>query len=96
MSNHYKEKCQYGFMHRQCRCPGGTLTIKACTKPDAHAKVLRDAFQWCAIHQVHIMDPDGWRHGDGVDLDTPITFDDFKNRLGESTARALDKDFFNW
>lgn len=92
---HFKERCKYGFMHRQCRCPGGEVTIVDCDKT-LHKKVQRTALEWAAIHKVVIMDPDGWRHNnDNVDMDTPITFDDFKDRTLQSTVRMLDKNLFD-
>ena len=33
-----------------------------------------------------ILDPDGWRYNDGVDLDTPITKSDFFKRFNKSTV----------
>jgi len=33
-----------------------------------------------------ILDPDGWRYNDGVDLNTPITKSDFFKRFNESTV----------
>jgi hypothetical protein len=34
---------------------------------------------------VQMMDPDGWRQNDGVDMDTPIKWSDFQKRLNIST-----------
>lgn len=34
---------------------------------------------------LHILDPDGWRQNDGVDMETPIKWSDFQNRLSCST-----------
>lgn len=93
--SHFKEKCQYGFMHRQCRCPGGTTTMVKCDRPTTHKQVLRTAWDWIALHKVLILDPDGWRRKDGVDYDTPITFEDFKNRTAMSTINALDSHLFD-
>ena len=33
-----------------------------------------------------ITDHDGWRHDDGVHMDTPIHFEDFQKRFSESTV----------
>jgi len=34
---------------------------------------------------VVLLDPDGWRQNDGVDMDTPIKWADFQYRLSLST-----------
>lgn len=94
--SHFKVICQYGFIHRQCRCPGGTVSIEACDKNDEHRKILRTAYEWSAIHRVQIMDPDGWRFEDGVGLDNLITFDEFRGRLFSSTIMTLDSRVFDW
>lgn len=92
---HFKEKCQYGFMHRQCRCPGGTTTMVKCDRPTTHKHVFRTGLEWAAIHGDQIMDPDGWRRRDGVDMDTPIKYDDYLDRLAYSTVKVLDRDRFD-
>lgn len=91
---HFIEYCQYGFLHRQCRCPGGTKTIKKCSRPDKHSAIRRTAWDWLALHKVHILDPDGWR--DGVDFDTPITLENFIERVSLSTIKMLDRRLFDW
>lgn len=47
------------------------------------------AWEWIDLTGAQILDPDGWRHDDGVTMDTPITGEDFMNRLGECTVNAL-------
>lgn len=37
---------------------------------------------------IRIIDPDGWRMNDGVDMETPITWSDFQYRLNISTINA--------
>lgn len=36
--SHYKEVCQYGKVHSQCRCPDPNKTVKnvTCNMPDSH------------------------------------------------------------
>lgn len=46
------------------------------------------ARQWAKAEGVQIMDADGWRRNDGVDLDTPITYNDFHERLAVSSIIA--------
>jgi hypothetical protein len=63
-----------------------------CDRPTTHKQVFRTALEWAAIHNDKIMDPDGWRNnGDGVDLNTPIKYHDYMNRLAESTVEYLDR-----
>jgi hypothetical protein len=50
--------------------------------------------EWADVFDVEVLDPDGWRRGDGVFWDTPITKDDFVYRVALSTVRNLRKDFF--
>lgn len=38
-----------------------------------------------------IYDPDGWRHDDGVTLETKITYKDFLTRFSESTVLSYDR-----
>jgi hypothetical protein len=62
------------------------------------AKKFRSAHEWLRIdnnklprkRQFVIKDDDGWRRGDGVTLDTPITHDDFRERLIRSTVVGID------
>jgi len=37
---------------------------------------------------VVLLDPDGWRQNDGVDMDTPIKWSDFQYRLSLSTVKC--------
>jgi len=48
----------------------------------------QDAYAWVAELYPHltIYDPDGWRHNDGVTMNTPITRSDFETRLSYSTC----------
>lgn len=48
----------------------------------------KTSHEWLAEAYAGILiyDPDGWRQGDGVTLDTPITFSDFQYRLNLSTV----------
>lgn len=53
---------------------------------------LRTPIQWLEEPEykgIIVMDPDGWRHNDGVTWDTPITQGDFAMRLFESTIQFL-------
>jgi hypothetical protein len=47
----------------------------------------KTANEWIAHNNLNItiLDADGWRRGDGVTLDTPISEFDFNNRLSVST-----------
>lgn len=90
---HFKEYCKFGFMHRQCRCPGGERTIIGCTNP-THIEVHRSGVEWARFYGITVLDPDGWRHKDNVDMYTPITLSDFKNRAAESTVNLLDSKLF--
>lgn len=40
---------------------------------------------------VELRDDDGWRRNDGVTLDTPITIDDFWERMARSTVLESDR-----
>jgi hypothetical protein len=40
---------------------------------------------------VIILDPDGWRQNDGVDMETPIKWADFQHRLSMSTIQFFQK-----
>jgi hypothetical protein len=42
---------------------------------------------WNSMYGVRIMDPDGWRR-DGKDYDEPLTFDDWHDRMLDSTVAA--------
>lgn len=59
--------------------------------------VLLSAQQWCERYgfsiQSVILDPDGWRRKDGVELHTPIEWYDFLDRLRESTVNVVAWDF---
>ena len=57
-------------------------------------QILHTGAEWSRILDVQVLDPDGWRHNDGVAWFTPITEDDFKRRVAESTVQNLRKDFF--
>lgn len=42
---------------------------------------------WSAMYGVRILDPDGWRR-DGKDFDEPLTFDEWRDRMLESTVAS--------
>jgi hypothetical protein len=46
----------------------------------------KTGLEWAKINNVRIIDPDGWRENDGVDLDTPITKSDYNKRISLSTV----------
>jgi len=46
----------------------------------------KSANEWLkTMPDVQMMNPDGWRQNDGVDMDTPIKWSDFQYRLNLST-----------
>jgi hypothetical protein len=46
----------------------------------------KSANEWLkTMPDVQMMDPDGWRQNDDVDMDTPIKWSDFQKRLNIST-----------
>ncbi len=46
----------------------------------------KSANEWLkTMPDVVMSDPDGWRQNDGVDMDTPIKWLDFQQRLSRST-----------
>jgi hypothetical protein len=50
----------------------------------------KTAAEWLAFLPEYegliIMDPDGWRHADGVTLESKISYSEFAQRLQESTV----------
>lgn len=54
---------------------------------------LRSAHEWLTLKNkeagenkaTSIYDPDGWRHNDGITMDTAITLEEFDTRLKECT-----------
>lgn len=46
---------------------------------------LRTGYDWQHIFEIEVTDPDGWRKGDGVTFNTPITRADFQARIAVST-----------
>lgn len=46
----------------------------------------KPAHEWLKEENIELLDPDGWRQDDGVDLDTPIKWSDFQQRLSKSTV----------
>lgn len=49
----------------------------------------QSAWRWLeelGYNKYSVLDPDGWRRGDNVTMETPITRSDFYNRLNESTV----------
>ena len=51
----------------------------------AHNGRERTGKVWAKELEVEILDPDGWRRGDGVTLSDKITLANFIDRLAEST-----------
>lgn len=51
----------------------------------------KSAYDWLATEEfsgTKIYDPDGWRLGDGVTMDDPISYKDFCSRLNMSTVSS--------
>lgn len=46
----------------------------------------KSAYEWLKDESVVLLDPDGWRHDDGVTLDSLISYKEFQRRLAESTV----------
>jgi hypothetical protein len=47
----------------------------------------KTAYEWLEeLPDTTLLDPDGWRENDGVELTTRITRDDFNRRLSVSTV----------
>ncbi len=52
-----------------------------------HIFAKKSAHEWLkTIPHITIYDADGWRHEDGVTMDTPISWKEFQKRLNESTV----------
>jgi hypothetical protein len=52
----------------------------------------KSANEWLkTMPDIAISDPDGWRHDDGIDMNTPIKWSDFQNRLNQSTILFKNK-----
>jgi hypothetical protein len=49
--------------------------------------VLKTGHQWAYEKKIEIMDPDGWRRNDGVDLVHAITEEDVDKRIAVSTVK---------
>lgn len=47
---------------------------------------LKTGLEWAAEHGIVIYDPDGWRHNDGVTVNTLISEHEFWRRVMESTV----------
>ena len=47
----------------------------------------RSAHEWASLLEVNIVDPDGWRLTDGVEMDDEINLLDFIDRLAMSTIQ---------
>lgn len=45
----------------------------------------RSALEWAEKENVKILDPDGFRNDDGVTVETPISYSEFKKRLNYCT-----------
>lgn len=71
---------------------GDEIKSKALTAAgrENHDRIFakKSAHEWLKAESVQILDPDGWRYDDGVTMDTPISYTDFKRRLQESTVRG--------
>ena len=50
--------------------------------------VVRTPAQWAEEFNVTILDPDGWRGARGKDWSEPITRDEFRDRMMQSTVRT--------
>lgn len=50
------------------------------------ATELHTPTEWQTIAGVRIMDADGWRHRDAPSWGTPISWEDFMNRMKQSTV----------
>lgn len=51
------------------------------------SKVLRTPAEWEAMHDIEIVDNDGWRGVNGRPMTDPITLKEFTERMNESTIR---------
>ena len=61
--------------------------------PIEHDKIVRTPAEWEAILNVEVIDADGWRYGSSLGVKSlvePITRDEFKTRMNESTIREGD------
>ena len=45
----------------------------------------KSGIEWAKQEGIRILDDDGWRYNDGVDLNTPITEKDYFQRRNQST-----------
>lgn len=61
------------------------------TQPAGHdydGHVMRTPDEWCRIHQIQILDADGWRGRDAKDWNEPLTELDFMERANVCTQRS--------
>lgn len=50
---------------------------------------LHTPSEWEVYDAIEVKDPDGWRMGDAPSWDTPISYDEWQDRVFESTIIAL-------
>lgn len=48
---------------------------------------LKTGLEWAVEYGFTIIDPDGWRHNDGVSLNDLITEDEFVERIAQCTVK---------
>jgi len=53
---------------------------------NAEIPVLKSGLEWAKDCSHTILDPDGWRLGDGVTLETPISIEEYRRRHALSTV----------
>jgi hypothetical protein len=62
--SHYREVCQYGWIHAQCRCPGPKTAVSvSCTDPEHAAAALQVPTVDSAAFTLPPNDPDKGRPG---------------------------------
>lgn len=49
-------------------------------------KTAHEWMQHTDFRSYELLDPDGWRVGDGITMDDKITYNDFCNRFAQSTV----------
>jgi hypothetical protein len=55
---------------------------------DYDGHIMRTPDEWCRIHQIEILDADGWRGYDAKDWNEPLTELDFMERANVCTQRS--------
>jgi hypothetical protein len=43
--------------------------------------VKKTALEWAKMEKIIILDADGFRYNDGIELDTPISYSEFSKRI---------------